>query len=49
MVSKRLRAFNKSTTGYEAMLPVTYGMRLEELADLLNSMCHKYAAPGSLA
>ena len=34
--SPKLRAFNTELTGFEAAIPDSYGLRHEDLADLLN-------------
>ena len=39
----RARGISKALSGYEAALPDTYGMKPQELADLLNKLLHQYA------
>ena len=38
---------SKAFSGYEAALPDTYGMKAQELADLLNELRRSYAADGN--
>ncbi len=40
----KARALSRALCGYDGQLPDTYGMRPQELADLLNSLQHRYAA-----
>lgn len=40
----KARALSRTLCGYDAALPDSYGMRPQELADLLNSLQHRYAA-----
>lgn len=39
----RARGISKAFSGYEAALPDTYGMKAQELADVLNNLLHEYA------
>lgn len=38
----RARAISKSLSGYEAALPDTYGMKPQELADLMDSLRQRF-------
>lgn len=40
----KARALSRAFCGYDGELPDSYGMRPQELADLLNSLQHRYAA-----
>lgn len=43
--SGRLAGMSRKMSGYEAALPDTYGMRPQDLADLLNSIRRHYSPP----
>lgn len=47
VASGGMRRASKAFSGYEAALPDTYGMKAQELADLLNELRRSYAADGN--
>ncbi len=42
----RMRRISKALSGYEAALPDTYGLKPQELAEVLNSLLCEYGKPG---
>ena len=44
-----LRSFSKSIAGYEACLPDTYGLKVEKLAEVLETLRLQYGAAGILS
>lgn len=45
-VGSRSAELSRQVTGYQAMLPDSYGMRPQELADLLSDLCGQHGGSG---